>query len=78
MDGVRQWRAYSLTHGPRADGRALRDRERGLGGMDLRVEPDAIEELPDSALAHWWLGSIYERRQQSPQAAGMSEPSQAT
>jgi ferredoxin-NADP reductase len=21
VDGVRRWRAYSLTHGPRADGR---------------------------------------------------------
>lgn len=54
VDGVRQWRAYSLTHGPRADGRisvTVKAVESGLVSNHLvrRARPGTLIHLEQAA-----------------------------
>jgi len=49
VDGVRQWRAYSLTHGPRADGHISITVKAVPGG---RVSPYLVRGLQPGTLVH--------------------------
>ncbi len=54
VDGVRQWRAYSLTHGPRADGRISITVKAMPGGvvsnhLVRRAEPGTLVHLEQAA-----------------------------
>lgn len=49
VEGVRHWRAYSLTHGPRADGHISITVKAVDGG---RVSPYLVHEAPPGTLVH--------------------------
>ena len=49
VDGVRQWRAYSLTHGPRRDGRISITVKAVAGGL---VSPHLVHEARPGTLVH--------------------------